>query len=260
LPFDPILASFVKGSGGVCSNWDREKDTDRALVIRGLGGGSRKALHYCWKTGRTYYAIDTGYLGNIKNKYLHRITKNGLQYTGPIKLRPNDRARKFGYRFKKFSPGSKILICPPSVKVMEVWGENLDAWIDRTVKELKKYTDREIEIRRKPSRTDRISTNTIQDALANDVHCLVTYNSIAACEALMEGKPALVLGNNAASVIAETEIQNIDAPRIPDRETMEAWISNLAYCQFTTDEMKSGFAWRTVNETCELPEWNPTTE
>ena len=46
----------------------------------------------------------------------------------------------------------------------------------------------------------------------------------------------------------------------PDRETMEAWISNLAYCQFTTDEMKSGFAWRTVNETCELPEWHPTPE
>ena len=260
LPFDPILASFVKGSGGVCSNWDREKDTDRALVIRGLGGGSRKALHYCWKTGRTYYAIDTGYLGNIKNKYLHRITKNGLQYTGPIKLRPMDRARKFGYRFKKFSPGSKILICPPSVKVMTVWGENLDEWVASTVKELKKYTDREIEIRLKPSRTDRISTDTIQDALANDVHCLVTYNSIAACEALMEGKPALVLGNNAASVVAETEIQNIDAPRVPDRETMEAWISNLAYCQFTTEEMKSGFAWRTVNETCELPEWHPTSE
>ena len=72
---------------------------------------------------------------------------------------------------------------------MEVWGENLDAWIDRTVKELKNYTDREIIIRRKPSRTDRISTNTIQDALADDVHCLVTYNSIAACEAPMEGKP-----------------------------------------------------------------------
>ena len=92
------------------------------------------------------------------------------------------------------------------------------------------------------------------------MHCLVTYNSIAACEALMEGKPALVLGNNAASVIAETDIKNIDKPRIPDRETMEAWISNLAYCQFTTDEMKSGFAWRTVNETCELPEWHPTAE
>ena len=74
----------------------------------------------------------------------------------------------------------------------------------------------------------------------------------------MEGKPALVLGNNAASVIAETDIKNIDKPLIPDRETMEAWISNLAYCPLTTDEMKSGFAWRTVNETCELSEWHPS--
>ena len=260
LPFDPILAEFVKGSGGQISNWNREQHSDSALVIRGLGGGSRKALHHCWKTGRTYYTIDTGYFGNVKNKYLHRITKNGLQYTGAIKERPNDRARQFGYRYKKFQPGSKILVCPPSVKVMEVWGENLEEWVARTVAELKKFTDREIEIRLKPSRTDRISTNTIQEALAQDVHCLVTYNSIAAVEALMEGKPALVLGNNAASVIAETDIASIDSPRVPDRATMEAFMNNLAYCQFTTQEMKSGFAWRTVNETSELPEWNPPSE
>ena len=59
-------------------------------------------------------------------------------------------------------------------------GENLDAWIDSASKELKNYNHREIIIRRKLP-TDRISTNTIQDALADDVHCLVTYNSIAAC-------------------------------------------------------------------------------
>lgn len=260
LPFDPILAEFVKGSGGVCSNWDREKDTDRALVIRGLGGGSRKALHHCWKTGRDYYAIDTGYYGNIKNKYIHRITYNGLQYTGPIKVRDNDRARRFGYKYKKFTPGRKILICPPSVKVMEVWGENLETWIEKTKAEIARYTNRPIEVRLKPSRSDRISTKSIQAALADDVHCLVTYNSIAAVEALIEGKPAIVLGNNAASVVAETNLYNIEAPQYPDRDTMEAWINNLGYCQFTTEEMRSGFAWRTVNETRELSEWHPTSE
>ena len=40
---------------------------------------------------------------------------------------------------------------------------------------------------------------------------LVTYNSIAACEAPWKVSP-LVLGNNAASVIAETDIKNIDKP------------------------------------------------
>jgi len=260
LPFDPILAEFVKGSGGVCSNWDREKDTDRAMVIRGLGGGSRKALHHCWKTGRKYYAIDTGYFGNIKNKYIHRITMNGLQYTGPIKVRDNDRAKRFGYKYKKFTPGEKILICPPSVKVMQVWGEDLDVWIEKTKIEIAKYTSRPIEVRLKPSRSDRISTKSIQAALADDVHCLVTYNSIAAVEALIEGKPAIVLGNNAASVVAETDISNIEAPQYPDRDTMEAFINNLGYCQFTTEEMRSGFAWRTVNETSELSEWHPTSE
>ena len=42
------------------------------------------------------------------------------------------------------------------------------------------------------------------------MHCPVTYNSIAAVEALMEGKPALVLGQKCYSTVCETEIANIE--------------------------------------------------
>ena len=55
---------------------------------------------------------------------------------------------------------------------------------DRTEKELQKYTDRPVEIRLKPNRSERISTKPLEAALADDVYCLITYNSIAALEAL----------------------------------------------------------------------------
>lgn len=247
--YDPYLTEFIHGSGGIISDWDREKDSNNTLVIRGLGGSSRKAILHCWETGREFYAIDTGYFGNGKSKLVHRVTKNALQYLGPIVERDGDRAKKMGYKFRKFTAGRKILLVPPSDKVMDLFGQPVpEQWVEDVKQQLRKYTNRPIEVRLKPLRSERVSTNTIQDALANDVHCLVTYNSIAAIEALMEGKPAIVLGQNAASVVAETSLENVENPRYPDRDLMDAYMANLAYQQFTVPELRSGFAWRTLNE------------
>lgn len=256
--YDPILFSFVLGAQGIVSNWENEQNTSVPLVIRGLGGSSRKAIQQCKATNRPFYTVDTGYFGNWKTKYIHRVTKNALQYVGPIIERDISRAKEFGYKFKKFTPGDKILICPPSIKVMETFNQlSPEEWVKHIKKELKKYTNRPVEVRLKPNRTERITTKSIQAALQENVHCLVTYNSIASVEALMEGKPAIVLGPNAASVIAETELSKIENPRTPDRDTMDAFMAHLAYCQFTIPEMTSGFAWKTINESSQLPQWNP---
>ena len=85
-------------------------------------------------------------------------------------------------------------------------------------------------------------------ALHDDVHCLVTYNSIAAVEALMEGKPAIVLGQNAASAVAETNLANIESTKMPDRDVMEAFFAHMGYCQYDVMELRSGYAWGMANE------------
>lgn len=247
--YDPYLSSFILGSGGYVSSWDREKDTSTALVIRGLGGGSRKAIEHCWNTNRQFYAIDTGYLGNGKSKYYHRVTKNNLQHLGPIIERPGDRLKKIGWKYQKFTEGRKILICPPSQKVMELWKQPApEAWTKQVVEELKKYTDRPIEIRLKPLRSERITTKTIEQALADDVHCLITYNSIAATESLLNGKPAIALGPNAAHVLCNTQLSDIENLYVPSKDEMEAFARHLSYAQFTQAELQNGTAWQIVNE------------
>ena len=249
--YDTYLTSFIKGSKGYISNWDREKDKDTALVIRGLGGGSRKAIQHCWQTGRTYYAIDTGYLGNDKSKYWHRITKNNLQNLGPIVDRPGDRLKNLGWKFTKFAEGRKILICPPSLKVMDLWGQpDPETWVQQVIEQLKRYTDRPVEIRLKPRRSERVTNKTIEQALADDVHCLITYNSIAATEAILLGKPAIALGPNAAQVICNTHLEDVERLHIPSKDEVEAFARHLSYAQFSYSEMQSGYAWHTVNENC----------
>lgn len=249
--FDQYLQSFILGSNGYISNWEQEQYTNTSLVIRGLGGGSQKAILHCWNTGRTFYAIDTGYFGNVgKTKTWHRITKNNLQLLDPIRERSDDRLKKIlDYTYKKQTHGRKILICPPSEKVMNLFNQlDPESWTNRVVEQLKQYTDRPIEIRLKPTRSERVSTKTIEAALNDDVYCLITYNSIAAIEALMNGKPAIALGPNAAHTVCNTRLEDIEKLYFPRKFEMTAFMCHLSYAQFTREEMQDGTAWRILNE------------
>ena len=252
--YDPYLRSFMQGVGGEESNWEAEENTDSTLIIRGLGGGSQKAIKRCWATGRPFYAIDTGYFGNGKHKTWHRITYNALQNMNKMTERKFDRLKlqlqkEWKEIYKPFTSGSKILVCPPSDKVMNMFGQpNAEEYTANLVEQLITLTDRPIEIRMKPIRSARVTGSTIQEALGDNVHCLVTYNSIAATEALMEGKPAITLGPNAAQLICETDLANLETPRIPTEDEMYAFLTHLSYSQFTQEEMEDGTAWQILQE------------
>jgi lipopolysaccharide biosynthesis glycosyltransferase len=247
--YDEYLEAFSLGCGGKLSTWAEEKNTTTPLIIRGVGKSSREAVKYCWDVGRDFYAIDTGYFGNSKSKSKgwHRVTKNNLQDYGPIIERPTDRL--IGWKYRKFRPGRKILVCPPSDKVMKFFDQpSPEEWTKQIVEQLKHYTNRPIEVRLKPNRTQRIANDSIEAALEKDVHCLVTYNSIAALEALNFGKPAIALGPNCATMVCNTSLEEIENLHIPDKDEMTALMAHLSYCQFSRSELMNGFAWDTVNE------------
>lgn len=245
-PYDPFLRSFIIGCGGQITNFDKVKDSMVPVVFRGIT--KSKHMRKCEEIGRDYFYIDTGYFGNGRKKSYHRITKNSMQNTGPVIERPFDRLEATGVKPAKFRKGRNILICPPSEKAMSCFGLDLQKWLDETVSAIKNHSDRPIIIRTKPSRRDRVTIDTIEMALANDVHCLVTYNSIAASEALILGKPAIALGPNAAQSLCFNDITKIEDPFIPSREEQMAWAAHLAYCQFTEVEMRNGTAWHILNE------------
>ena len=101
----------------------------------------------------------------------------------------------------------------------------------------------------KPTRTQRIiQEQSLEAALDNDVHCLITYNSIAALESLMVGKPAITLGPNCASLVCNTKLADVENLHIPDKDEMVALMAHLSYAQFSRVEMMNGFAWDTINE------------
>ena len=68
-----------------------------------------------------------------------------MQNIGPCIERDHDRLAPLKWRYRNHRPGSKILIVPPSEKVMVFNGYNLDEWMQETIAEIKKYTSRDIE-------------------------------------------------------------------------------------------------------------------
>jgi len=243
--YDPILQSFVQGVGGQISTWTKEESAMTPVVLRGIT--KRKQMEACKAVGRDFYYIDTGYFGNGKKKTYHRITKNDVQWFGPIIDRPGDRLSVTGVRPKKMKAGTNILIAPPSQKLLNNYDIVLEDWLDNVQQQIKNHTDRPIVIRTKQGRSTRVNDDTMEMALDRDIHCLVTFSSIAAGEALLHGKPAITLGPNAAGPLCSHDISEIEHPKKPSLDEVEAWARHIAYCQFTEVEMRDGTAWRILN-------------
>jgi hypothetical protein len=254
---DEYINMFAKGCGHASvsnEHFDYSSSFD-PIVLRGIL--KKKIIHKCWEDGRTFYYMDTGYFGNEKTdsnpngwKNWHRIVKNDLQH-GEIISRPDDRFRNFN---KKFNPwkksGSSILIAAPDDKPCRFYGIDKEQWINDTVSKIKEHTDRPIIIReRAPKRIDRISTDTLQQALDNNVYALVTFNSVAAVESIFHGIPAFTLAPaNAASPVALQDLTKIDTPYYPDNDKLYAWACHLSYGQFHISELKTGKAKNLLEE------------
>ena len=218
------------------------------LVIRGIL--KHKLIKRCWADARDFYYIDSGYFGNQKSnknplgtKLYHRIVKNDLQH-GSVVERPDDRWLKLGLSLSEWRTGGRsILVAAPDEKPCKFYGVDKDTWVAETVATIKQFTDRPVIVRdRAKLRSERI-TNTLQEALSDTV-ALVTFNSVAATEAIMYGIPAFTLVNNAASPMALQDLSKIETPYYPTMDERYAWACHLAYGQFHVSELKDGSALR----------------
>ena len=106
-------------------------------------------------------------------------------------------------------------------------------------------------IRKKPGRRERVLGNSLtRQLLKNECRALITYNSIAAIEALLVGVPAIVLGQNSASIITSGRLSDIYGRRLklPSWKERIGLLIYLANCQFTETEMTSGFVLKRIQE------------
>lgn len=242
---------------------------DATYVWGGLLWDTDKLYDYCVKNNHDYYWIDNAYLipkmlnttkvsgeegkKNIsRHKFgLVKIIKNGFHVSSLTK-RPSDRfdalEEQYGEinwqsankKFEKRAKGNYILVCPPSADYERVFG--YENWLENTVNEIKKHTNREIKIREKKIR----KTIPLKLDLEN-AFCTVAPASAVSIESILAGVPTFCSDFGPAAPVGNLDLSKINNPFFPDRKLIKSWLNHLAYCQFSIEEMEDGTAWKILN-------------
>lgn len=242
-----VEAKFINGFKDLANY-----NPNMPVIFRGMTG--RKVVEACQRQNREYLYIDTGYIGNMqKRKDWHRVVSSGMQHSEINWTLPNDRFEKIAetkpyLRFPGWKKhGESILVVTPSEKPCKFYGINRDKFVEETLATLKKYTDRPIIIRDKTVRRERVGGGSIYHQLdENKVFAVVTYNSIAATEAIGYGVPCFTLAPNAADYFCEKDLSKIESPLYREPMRVEKWQHWLAYCQYLPREMKDGTALKLI--------------
>lgn len=254
-PYINMLASSSNTTPISTDNFNYASSND-TVFLRGIL--KHKLMKQCIQDGRDFYYMDTGYFGNDQSlvnprmfKLWHRIVKNNLQHH-EIQDRPSDRFEKLNVKFQPWKKtGRNILLALPDEKPCKFYNIDRDAWITNTVKTIKKHTDRPIVLReRTPDRTQRMINEPLKKVLQDgDIFALVTFNSLAAIEAILTGIPVFTLSPiHSAQSVGLSDLSKIETPYYPECCQLYKWAKYLAYGQFHTNELKDGTALKIIKK------------
>ena len=167
-------------------------------------------------------------------------------------LVPN-RAAALGLSLKPWRSDANIVIAmqrPDS----EQWHDQppINQWLESTVAEIRKHSNRAIVIRPHPRSGCHIPPGCLIDRphfhsgsyddfdferVLDTAHCVLNWNSGPGPQAVIHGVPAFVGPTSLASPIANWDLSQIENPPRADRTQ---WLEQLAHTEWTVEEIKTG--------------------
>jgi len=151
---------------------------------------------------------------------------------------PTDRLGKSG-ELLRFSTGRNILIAGMSEKAARTHGYAFKQWEDEAMVRMRAYTNRPIVFRPKPSKA--VPGTPISDELRRSA-VVVSHHSNVAVEAMIEGV-AVYAEKGVGKLVSMKDLREVEYARPPDLETRIAFLADIAYCQWTPEEMRRGEVW-----------------
>ena len=204
-------------------------------------------------------ASGTPYI-NIGNGFYRKNVYHGVSWNGGIKGQgdfcnagsPTDRWADHGLQIKPWrSAGDHVVLCCQVPTDPSVAGIDIFAWCAQAARTIRKHSDRRIVFRPHPlSRDitpgvpDTVRSEETFDHDLRDAHAVVTYNSASSALAILDGIPIFVDDDASPALpVANRDLAKIETP---DRPVREQWAHDLAYAQWSLDEMASGECWEHV--------------
>ena len=234
-----LCYNFAKGSNSLMCHINDFKEYDQTIATYGVLRGTFETIQKV----KNYYYMDHGYFNQSNRKFENkrtnvldmngyfRIVYNNLIHNGEGNY-PDDRLKKLNLNFvetKKY--GDNIILSEPSETMKKIY--NAYNWVNDTKKLIKKFSDRKIIVHNKFSKKPL-------DELLKNAWAFVSLQSTAGFKVMVSGIPAY---------FTETSLKNIN--RIEDLENPKInynIFNNLAYGQWTLNEIESGEAWETISK------------
>jgi hypothetical protein len=141
-------------------------------------------------------------------------------------------------------------------------------WVDEVVSALKGVTDKTLLLRPHPNHADKCAEDIrkrhpkikiadmtrgggmfkdyrwtfLEELDGSDIHCAITHNSTAVVDAATYGVPVFMTSDLClAWDVGSNNLGQIETPVKPDRNQ---WLHNLAYANWTIEEVRNGTVWR----------------
>ena len=232
-----LCYNFAKGSNSLLCHVNKFIEYDRTIATYGVLRGTLEIINKV----KNYYYIDHGYFNQSKRLFENnrtnvinldgyfRIVYNNFIHNG-IGNYPDDRLKKLNLDIiDQKKSGDFIIISEPSAIMKKVY--NVPQWTEDTIKLVKKYTDRKVIIHNKFSKEPL-------DFLLKNAWAFISLQSTAGFKAMQKGVPAFFTDHFLKNI---GEIKDIENPIINYNI-----FNNLAYGQWTLNEIESGEAWENM--------------
>jgi len=244
----PIEKEFVEGF---------DYEPAEVAVIFGV---HKSKIRKSWPRGKVFrqqreknldvVVLETGYVNRGDGENHHYAAGlNGLNGRADFRNKNMgpERWDMLNIQLKPYSRGEKVILCAQVPWDASVDNHDHKEWVLNTAVRLKSVTKRPVVFRPHPRATlpkidfCEYSLKPLSEDLKT-AHCVVTYNSNSAVEALIEGKPVFAFDEGSmAWELANKNLNDIEDPQYPNRQQ---WARNLAFCQWTLEEMREGLTWR----------------
>ena len=261
-----LAQAFCNGviAGGDYAEWSckRVGDIERFAqfdAVGMVGVKSRKFWNAVIAAGAVPIMFDKGYVRERRSdKRVWKFWRVSIGAHQPVELMadqhsPSDRWNSLGLDVMDWTGGgSTILLAGSSAKFHEFNGlPDPTWWARRAVKDIRRITRRKIVYRPKPSwrearPIDNAELSGPKDSLLErlrEARCIITYGSNISFDGVLQGVPSIVLGGGIGRPISSTSIADVRRPLKVKDKVRRQWLHNIAYWQWTEDEMATGEAW-----------------
>ncbi len=234
-----LCYNFAKGADSPMCHISDFKEYNRTIATYGVLRGTFELT----KKVNNFFYMDHGYFNQSKREFINnrtnvvsmegyfRIVFNDYIHNGKGNY-PDDRLKKLNLNiFEQKKLGSHIILSEPSEVMKKIYNEA--NWVNDTKKIIKTYTDRRIVVHNK------FSKENLDDLLKN-AWAFVSLQSTAGFKAMLRGVPAYFTDHSLKHV---AKIEDIESPSIDYKI-----FNNLAYGQWTLNEIASGEAWANISK------------